>query len=323
MRLEYQVLSAIALDLALGDPRWIPHPVRWIGRFAASMETPSRRVFRNPRTAGTVAWFVVLPATLLGAFLLVQGAHRLHPWAVDGVSILLIYFSIAARDLVGHGEGVRRALEKGDLPGAREKVGMIVGRDTDRLDEAGVVRAAVESVAENIVDGITAPLFHAALFGPMGAIGYRAINTMDSLFGYRNERYIDFGRTSARMDDIANFFPARVTGLLVPAAAFLLRLRASDAFRIFLRDRRKHPSPNSGHTEAAVAGALGVRLGGESFYGGRSSSKPLLGDPMGTPNRRHIRQANALALTASALAVVLFLGFRLLVTACRGAGGVA
>jgi len=255
MRLEYQVLSAIALDLALGDPRWIPHPVRWIGRFAASMETPFRRMFRNPRTAGTFAWFVVLPATLLGAFLLVRGAHRLHPGAVDGVSILLIYFSIAARDLVGHGEGVRRALEKGELPGAREKVGMIVGRDTDRLDEAGVVRAAVESVAENIVDGITAPLFYAALFGPLGAIGYRAINTMDSLFGYRNERYIDFGRTSARMDDVANFLPARVTGLLVPAAAFLLRLRASDAFRIFLRDRRNHPSPNSGHTEASSTAA--------------------------------------------------------------------
>ncbi|MCR4309555.1 MAG: adenosylcobinamide-phosphate synthase CbiB [Deltaproteobacteria bacterium] len=323
MRLEYQVLSAIALDLALGDPRWIPHPVRWIGRFAASMETPFRRRFGNPRTAGTVAWFVVLLATLLGAFLLVRGAHRLHPWAVDGVSILLIYFSIAARDLVGHGEGVRRALEKGELPGAREKVGMIVGRDTDRLDEAGVVRAAVESVAENIVDGITAPLFYAALFGPLGAIGYRAINTMDSLFGYRNERYIDFGRTSARVDDVANFFPARVTGLLVPPAAFLLRLRASDAFRIFLRDRRNHPSPNSGHTEAAVAGALGVQLGGESFYGGRSSFKPLLGDPAETLNRRHIRQVNVLALTASALAVVLFLGSRLLVTACCGAGGVA
>jgi len=323
MRLEYQVLSAIALDLALGDPRWIPHPVRWIGRFAASMETPFRRMFRNPRTAGTFAWFVVLPATLLGAFLLVRGAHRLHPGAVDGVSILLIYFSIAARDLVGHGEGVRRALEKGELPGAREKVGMIVGRDTDRLDEAGVVRAAVESVAENIVDGITAPLFYAALFGPLGAIGYRAINTMDSLFGYRNERYIDFGRTSARMDDVANFLPARVTGLLVPAAAFLLRLRASDAFRIFLRDRRNHPSPNSGHTEAAVAGALGVQLGGESFYSGRSSFKPLLGDPAETLNRRHIRQVNVLALTASALAVVLFLGSRLLVGACWRAGASA
>ena len=141
---------------------------------------------------------------------------------------------------------------------------MIVGRDTDRLDEAGVVRAAVESVAENIVDGITAPLFYAALFGPLGAIGYRAINTMDSLFGYRNERYIDFGRTSARVDDVANFLPARVTGLLVPPAAFLLRLRASDAFRIFLRDRRNHPSPNSGHTEAAVAGALGVQLGADA-----------------------------------------------------------
>ncbi|MEK6695834.1 MAG: adenosylcobinamide-phosphate synthase CbiB [Candidatus Deferrimicrobiota bacterium] len=323
MRLEYQVLSAIALDLALGDPRWIPHPVRWIGRFAASVETPFRRRFGNPRTAGTVAWFVVLPATLLGAFLLVRGAHRLHPWAVDGVSILLIYFSIAARDLVGHGEGVRRALEKGELPGAREKVGMIVGRDIDRLDEAGVVRAAVESVAENIVDGITAPLFYAALFGPLGAIGYRAINTMDSLFGYRNERYIDFGRTSARVDDVANFLPARVTGLLVPAAAFLLRLRASDAFRIFLRDRRNHPSPNSGHTEAAVAGALGVQLGGESFYGGRSSFKPHLGDPVESLHRRHIRQVNVLALTASALAILLFLGARLIAAICWRAGASA
>ena len=170
MRLEYQVLSAIALDLALGIPVGFPHPVRWIGRFAASVETPFRRRFGNPRTAGTVAWFVVLPATLLGAFLLVRGAHRLHPWAVDGVSILLIYFSIAARDLVGHGEGCAGHW-KGRTSGSAGEGGDDRRPRHDRLDEAGVVRAAVESVAENIVDGITAPLFYAALFGPLGAIG--------------------------------------------------------------------------------------------------------------------------------------------------------
>lgn len=323
MRLEYQILFAVVLDLALGDPRRLPHPVRWIGRFAASLEVPLRRRFRNPRTAGSVEFLVVVLSTLLATHVLLRCARLLHPPAADAVSVLLIYFSIAARDLIGHGERVRRALEAGDLPGAREKAGMIVGRDTERLDEAGVVRATVESVAENIVDGITAPLFFAVLFGPLGAIGYRAVNTLDSLFGYRNERYIDFGRTSARMDDAANFLPARVTGLLVPAAALLSGMRGSDAFRIFLRDRRNHPSPNAGHAEAAVAGALGVQLGGESSYGGRPSRKPLLGDPFDVLDRRHIRRANLLALASEGTAVFLFLGVRWLVLACFHAGGAA
>lgn len=322
MRLEYQILLAVALDLSLGDPRWLPHPVKGIGRLAVALEPRFRRLAGTPGAAGAATFSAVLLVTFLTAFTLLRSARWLHPAAGDGVSILLVYTSLAAKDLVGHSETVYRALEKGDLSGAREKTALFVGRDTDRLDEAGVVRAAVESVAENIVDGITAPLFYAALFGPLGAVTYRAANTLDSLFGYRNERYLAFGRTSARADDAANFLPARVTGFLLPAAAWLLRLDASNSLRIFLRDRRRHPSPNSGHTEAAVAGALGVQLGGPGSYGGVPSLKPLLGDPAAPLKRRHIRQANALALAVSALALGLFLGARLLIRTVWGGGGV-
>ncbi|MBI5419720.1 MAG: cobalamin biosynthesis protein CobD [Deltaproteobacteria bacterium] len=307
--------------MALGDPRWLPHPVRGIGRFAASLEMPFRRSLKDPEAAGIAVFSAVLLSTFLAAFALIRCTRWLNPSAADGISILLLYFCLAARDLVGHGAHVYRALEKGDLAEARKKVARIVGRDTDRLEEPGVVRAAVESVAENIVDGITAPLFYAVLFGPLGAVTYRAVNTLDSLFGYRNERYIAFGRISARADDAANFLPARVTGLLVPVAAFFLGFKASDSLRIFLRDRHKHPSPNSGHTEAAVAGALGVQLGGLNYYDGRPSMKPLLGDSAVPPDPHHIRQANALALAVSGLAVAFFLGARFLIGAWWGQGG--
>jgi adenosylcobinamide-phosphate synthase len=322
MRLELQVLVALALDLLLGDPRWLPHPVKLIGALAARLEPPLRRGLRSARLAGVATVIIVLATTGLVAAGLVYGAARVHPVAGDIVSILLLYSTLAARDLMRHSLAVYRALRAGDLEGARKKVALIVGRDTDQLQEAGVVRATVESVAENIVDGVTAPLFFAVLGGPVLALLYKAVNTLDSTFGYRNERYIQFGWAAARLDDVVNYLPARLTAPLVCLAAALLRLRAGDAWRVFRRDGRRHPSPNSGLTEAAVAGALGVQLGGLSHYAGVPSEKPTLGDPHTPLERRHIGQTNALLLVTTGLATALFLAARLgLLTLIHYLGG--
>jgi adenosylcobinamide-phosphate synthase len=196
------------------------------------------------------------------------------------------------------------------LASARRCVGAIVGRDTDRLDEAGVVRAAVESVAESAVDGVTAPLLFAVVAGPVGAIVYRAVNTLDSMFGHQDERYRDFGWAAARIDDLANYVPARLTAPLVCVAALVLRLRPGLAWRMLLRDGRKHASPNSGLTEAAMAGALGVQLGGLTYYDGQPLAKPTIGDPVVPHTPGDIRRANALMFTSAALFLAVSLAAR-------------
>jgi adenosylcobinamide-phosphate synthase len=225
--------------------------------------------------------------------------------------VLFIYTGIAARDLARHSHDVYKALAVCDIKEARRRVGMICGRDVESLDKEGVVRAAIESVAENMVDGVTAPLFFAAAAGPVGIMAYKAVSTLDSSFGYRNELYLEFGWASARLDDIAAFIPARITGLLVPVAALILGMRPRAALRMFLRDRNKHPSPNAAQAEAAVAGALGVQLGGLSFYQGKPSKKPLLGEPLAPLNPERIRKANALMIATSILALFLFAAVRI------------
>lgn len=310
MRLEYQILAAAALDLLLGDPRWLPHPVRGIGRLAARLETISRRAFRHERLAGVVAALAVYCMAGLAAWGAAQLAAYLHPWAGDAVAIAVIYTTIAARDLTRHSAAVYDALAAGDLPESRRRVALIVGRDTKQLEEPEVVRAAVESVAESAVDGVTAPLFFAALGGPAAAMVYRAINTLDSMFGHQDERYCRFGWAAARIDDLANYVPARLTAPLVCVAAFLLRGRPANALRIMLRDRHRHASPNSGLTEAAMAGALGVQLGGMNCYAGEPCDKPTLGDPLVPLAPQHIRQANALMLLTAGLFLALCLAAR-------------
>ncbi len=310
MRLEYQILAATALDLLLGDPRWLPHPVRGIGWLATHMETLSRRVFRRERLAGVLAALAVYVLVGFAAWGTIQLAASVHPWAGDAVAIAVIYTTVAARDLTLHSTAVYDALVAGDLPEARRRVARIVGRDTEALDEAGVVRATVESVAESTVDGVTSPLFFAALGGPMAAMVYRAVNTLDSMFGHQDDRYRRFGWAAARLDDLANYLPARLTAPLVCLAAFLLRQRSVAAARVMLRDGRCHVSPNSGLTEAAMAGALGVQLGGLNYYGGAPLDKPTLGDPLVPLTPRNIRLANALMLVAAGLFLIICLAVR-------------
>jgi len=316
MSLEYQILAAVVLDLLIGDPRWLPHPVRGIGWFAGRLESLTRNLFSRLRIAGIITVLMVIGTVGLCAYSLVELGARLHPVAGDVVSTLLIYTAVAAQDLARHSSTVYRALASEDLPEARRWVGMMVGRDTDRLDEVGVVRAAVESVAENLVDGVTAPLLFGIIGGPVGAMIYRTINTLDSMFGYKNERYLlEFGWASARIDDAANYLPARLTAPLLCVASGLLRRRSVASLRILVRDARRHTSPNAGFAEAAMAGALGVQLGGLNMYFGQPSPKPTIGDPAVPLSKAHIPAANALMFVTSALFLVACLGLRHLVFA--------
>ncbi|XOF33859.1 MAG: adenosylcobinamide-phosphate synthase CbiB [Candidatus Electrothrix sp. YB6] len=310
---------ACLLDALFGDPRWLPHPVRMIGWAAVWAETFTRRLPLSAFNSGRLTVLLVLLSTGgVCAFFFVLLDLLPRPFFLLGAAVLL-YTSIAARDLLHHTQQVADALDV-NIRTARQQVGMIVGRDTDRLDEAGVIRACVESVAENMSDGIIAPIFwavtgafaaqqfggDAVVWGVTAAMLYKAVNTMDSMFGYTNEQYLQFGFCPARLDDAVNFFPARLSGITLVAAAFLCGNNAGNSWRILLRDRQQHSSPNAGWPEAAMAGALGLQLGGTSSYFGRTCYKPTLGDPLDSPGKKHIRMANTLVLTASLLCLLLF-----------------
>ncbi len=313
MGLEYQIVLAVLLDLLVGDPRWFPHPVKFMGRLAMALERPFRRLVPSARLAGVAVTCVVVFATAAVTGIMLYAAGLMHSHVADAVSIAIIYSGVAARDMVDHSTAVLRALRDNDLDEARTRVGMICGRDTTSLDLGGVARAAVESVAENMVDGITAPLFFAVLAGPMGIMVYKAVSTLDSTFGYKDERYIQFGRAAAKLDDVFAFIPARLTALFVPVAALLLRERPLGALKVFLRDRHNHPSPNAGQAETAVAGALGIQLGGPNYYGGVLMNKPTLGDPLEPLIADHIQRANALILVTSGVVLALLLAIRVAV----------
>jgi adenosylcobinamide-phosphate synthase len=314
MRLEYQIIAALLLDLVLGDPRRLPHPVRLIGRFALALEEPLRRLVPNARLAGVLAALIVVGSAAGATAIAILAARHLHPWAGEALSTLFLYWSFAARDLADHALNVSRALGRDDLAGARRLVSLMVGRDTADMDKGEVARAAVESVAENTVDGVVAPLLFAVLAGPVGAMVYKAISTLDSTFGYRNERYREFGWASARLDDLANYLPARLTVPLVMLAA-LPRGGGMRALSVCRRDGRRHLSPNAGLAEAAVAGALGIQLGGPLRRGGILMETPLLGAPAEPPAARHIGRAVGLMFLTTALAAAIFLALRFGMTA--------
>ncbi len=288
------------LDLILGDPHSFPHPVRLIGKLIAGTE---RRLRREPaeherqelcRGAGLVC--IVLTTVTAAAGLLLWTAYRLHPWAGMALECLMSYQLLAAKCLRVESMKVYRSLKAGSLAQARADVSMIVGRDTDCLDEEGVAKAAIETVAENTSDGVIAPMLCLALGGPALGFFYKAVNTMDSMVGYKNERYLYFGRAAAKLDDAVNFIPARVSACLMIAAAFLSGgdFSGQNAVRIYRRDRKNHASPNSAQTEAVCAGALGIRLAGDASYFGKVVKKPYIGDELRRVEYEDIRRANRL-----------------------------
>ena len=301
LHITYALLAAFVLDLILGDPLWLFHPVRWMGRSISRMEP----IFRRPKIplviSGTLfCGFLVLSAWVL-SWLLVHLAGLLHPTCRSIFETILIYYCISPSSLRKAAMEVDAALKSSGLPKAREKVSCIVGRETANLTEQGVVRAAVETVAENLVDGIISPLFYAAIGGAPLAMAYRMVNTLDSMVGYRNDAYFHFGKASARLDDIANFIPARLAVPVIAFAAQLLSGSGKRAFQTAVHEGAHHASPNSGYSEAAFAGALSVKLNGPSVYHGRVVNKPFIGIAFGNVTRNDIRKACDLMLLCSLL----------------------
>ena len=283
------IFLALLLDLTLGDPRWLPHPVVGIGRLISLLDRGLYRTWLNERFAGVLLLLVVVGCSAGTTWILLEMLGTLLP-LLGWVAVVVVSSTcLASRSLHTESARVASALLEGDLPTARRYLSYIVGRDTDQLEEPEIWRAVVETVAENTSDGIIAPLFWLTLGGPVAAMAYKAVSTLDSMVGYKNRRYLRFGWASARMDDLLNFVPARISALLLILAAPLAGCSAAGAARITLRDRRNHPSPNSGHPEAAAAGALGVRLGGVASYSGVSSFKEHIGDQLQPLDERAYR----------------------------------
>ena len=271
---------ALLLDLIIGDPHGMPHPVVAIGCLISILDRNLRLSWLNERLAGVLLLLIVIVSAAGTSWLLLKILTLLLPLAGWIAAIILSSTCLAARSLHKESSSVATALKMGDLPAARLYLSYIVGRDTDQLDEPDIWRAVIETVAENTSDGIIAPLFWLTIGGPVTAMAYKAVSTLDSMVGYRNEHYLLFGWASARMDDLLNYVPARLSALLLIAAAPFAGCSLTGAVRITLRDRLNHPSPNSGHPEAAAAGALGVRLGGSSSYNGVSSMKEYIGEQL-------------------------------------------
>lgn len=310
-----------ALDLVVGDPHWLPHPIRLVGRLISGLERILRRVFpatpKGEHAAGVVLVVLVCTISTACAIALLVLCGMASPWLALAVESIMCYQMLATKALKDESMKVYDALAAGDLAAARSAVSMIVGRDVERLDAAGVTRAAVETVAENASDGVVAPLLFMAVGGAPLGVFYKAVNTMDSMVGYRNEKYRYFGTAAARFDDVLNFVPARLSGVLMVCAASIARLDAKGAWRIFLRDRRKHASPNSAHTEAACAGALDVALAGDAWYFGKLVEKPTIGDALRPVEAADIVRANRLLYATASLSLVLCLALGWVIYVCE------
>ena len=307
------VLGGFVLDTLFGDPPWLPHPVVLMGKAISALEKRLRA--RLPQTpqgellGGAVVAFTLPVGTFLLTSLVCLGAAKLSPWLGLAVQMFWCGQALAAKGLAQESTNVYRALIKPDLPAARKAVSRIVGRDTQNLTLEGVTKAAVETVAENASDGVIAPLLYMLLGGAPLALTYKAINTMDSMLGYKNEKYLYFGRAAAKLDDAANYLPSRLAGLLWCAAAALTGNSPKGAWRIW-RDRRCHASPNSAQTESACAGALGVQLAGPAYYFGEYYAKPTIGDPLRPIEPEDIRRANRMMYAESVLALAVGLAVR-------------
>lgn len=307
MKFNAAIPWGFALDLLLADPEGMPHPVVYMGKAITALEGVLRpRLPKTPR--GELLGGAVLAAALpVGTFAAASGAcraaRRLHPAAGFALETLWCWQALALKGLAAESGRVQAELERGDLPAARKAVARIVGRDTEALPAEGVAKAAVETVAENFSDGVAAPLFYLLIGGAPLALAYKAVNTMDSMVGYKNDRYLYFGRAAARLDDLANYLPSRLAALCWIGGAFLTGQDGRGAWRIWRRDRRNHASPNSAQTESACAGALGVQLAGPASYFGKRVDKPAIGDPGRPVEPEDIARANRTLYAAGGLAL--------------------
>ena len=312
----FALLIGFCIDLVVGDPHSLPHPVVAIGRLISASERFFRRVFPatpgGERAAGAALWMLVAGVSSLVPAGLLWASHTVSPWLRLGVESIMCWQILATKSLRDESMKVYAALETGDLDASRRAVSMIVGRETARLDEAGVTRAAVETVAENTSDGVVAPLLYLAVGGAPLGFFYKAINTMDSMLGYTDPPYQYIGFVPAKMDDLANFLPARLSALLMLGAGALLGMDVKNGWRIFRRDRLNHASPNSAQTEAVCAGLLGLRLAGDAWYHGVLHKKPFIGDPLREIEHADIPRACRLLYATAFLALVLCAGIKAL-----------
>lgn len=309
------LVTAFILDMIIGDPHWMWHPVQGIGRLIEYTERLLRRVFAlreereadrgRKKVAGGILVILVLLPSVLVPMLILYAAERIHPYVRLAAEIVLCYQMLAMKSLRVESMKVYHALMKQDIEGARQAVSMIVGRDTEKLSEEGITKAAVETVAENTSDGVIAPLIYMALFGACGAFFYKAVNTMDSMIGYKNDKYIYLGMIAAKLDDVVNYIPARLSALFMIVVSGVLGMNAKQAWRIYKRDRYQHASPNSAQTEAVCAGALTIQLAGDAYYFGELYHKPVIGDADRPILPEDIRSANRLMYGTSILTLLV------------------
>lgn len=305
-------ITGFVFDFIFGDPARIYHPVRIMGKGISAGENILRRIFhgRHLTAAGAVLWICTAGVSFAVPTVFLMYAWKIHPAVYFVLESFWCFQIFAARSLCTESGKVRRCLLENDLDGARKAVSMIVGRDTDCLTAEGVAKAAVETVAENTSDGVTAPLIYMIIGGaPLGFL-YKAVNTMDSMLGYKNDRYLYFGRVPAVMDDIFNFIPSRITAAAMIAAAYLTGMNGENAFRIYIRDRKKHASPNSAQTEAVCAGALGVQLAGDAYYFGKLYKKEFIGDSLRPIRPQDIKKAEILMYTTAVIVLILAAGIK-------------
>ena len=316
MTIVYGALLSFLLDLLLGDPAWMPHPVVYMGKVISWSEKRLRTRFPATEKGEFRAGLLLAVCLPLLTVAVSGGAvwllWKVHPTLGFFLNVLWGWQALAMRDLRKESVNVYRKLREDTLSAARAAVGRIVGRETAQLSAGGVVKAAVETVAENFSDGVAAPMLYLLIGGAPLALGYKAVNTMDSMIGYRNERYLFFGRAAAKLDDGANYIPARLSAFLLMAAAGLSGQSVTGAFRIWRRDRRNHASPNSAQTESVMAGALGVELGGPARYFGQLVNKPTIGDPLRPVEPEDILRANRMLYWGGFLSLLLLCGLRTL-----------
>ena len=318
MKILCVCLIGMILDWVFGDPVWLYHPVRIIGKWISFLEKILRKFAGDQEgtekkllIAGGILWILVILASAAVPMGILYLAEKFSPCAAFVLECFWCYQLLAARSLGKESKKVYKKLIQDDLPGARLAVSMIVGRDTENLTVEGVTKAAVETVAENTNDGVIAPLIYMLIGGPILGFVYKAVNTMDSMLGYKNEKYLYFGRVAAKMDDVAGFIPARISALLMILASCLLGMDGKNALWIWKRDRRKHASPNAAQTEAVCAGALQVQLAGDAWYFGKKHEKDTIGDPIREIEPRDILRSEKLMIGTEVLTFLLFGGIRL------------
>jgi adenosylcobinamide-phosphate synthase len=300
-------LGAYIIDILVGDPRWFSHPVAIIGRWTRFIEGKIRAhtTRASEKKGGIILWFSIVIPTFFITYGITEVSFSLGALCGMITTALLASLTLATRSLYEESRVVIDALTRGDMEAARKGLSMIVGRDTANLDEGEILRAVIETVSENLSDGIVAPMFYLAVGGVPLAMTYKAVNTLDSMVGYKDAKYMDIGCFSAKMDDILNWIPARITGFIIVIASFILRLNWRDSWRIMRRDGRNHTSPNSGIPEAAVAGALGVQLGGKTSYFGKVTQKPTIGDKIKKTDKEDVKKTWVIMFTSSLLMAVL------------------